>query len=68
MGGNIQEKLEGKGNRGRRRKQLLDGLKEYRRYWKLKVEGLALEEAMDLSIDRLRHDDDDDDDDDDDVK
>ena len=31
----------------------------------LKVEGLGLEEAMDLSYDRLRHDDDDDDDNDD---
>jgi hypothetical protein len=26
------------GRRGRRRKQLLDGLKENRRYWKLKEE------------------------------
>jgi hypothetical protein len=71
MEGNIKGKLEENGKRGRRRKQLLDGRKEYRRYWKLKLEGLALKEAMDLSIDRLRHDDgggDDDDDDDDDVK
>jgi hypothetical protein len=36
----IEEKLEGRieimGRRGRRRKQLLDYLKEKRRYWKLK--------------------------------
>jgi hypothetical protein len=41
------------GRRGRRRKQLLDDLKEKRRYWKLKEEALcgelALEEATDLS-------------------
>ena len=43
--------------RGRRRKRLLDDLKEERGYWKLKEEALgrnvcgelALEEAMDLS-------------------
>jgi hypothetical protein len=36
----IEEKLEGRlemtGSRGRRRKQLLDDLKEKRRYWRLK--------------------------------
>jgi hypothetical protein len=36
----IEGKLEGRremtGRRGRRRKQLLDGLKEKRRYWKFK--------------------------------
>jgi hypothetical protein len=38
----IERKLEGRiemtGRRGRRRKQLLDDLKEKRRYWKLKEE------------------------------
>jgi hypothetical protein len=49
------------GKRGRRRKQLLGDLKEKRGYWKLKEEALdrtyrelALEEATDLSQDRLR--------------
>jgi hypothetical protein len=40
----IEGKLEGRmemtGRRGRRRKQLLDDLKERRRYWKLKEEAL----------------------------
>jgi hypothetical protein len=40
----IEGKLEGgiemTGKRGRRRKQLLDDLKEKRRYWKLKEEAL----------------------------
>jgi hypothetical protein len=40
----IEGKLEGRtemrGRRGRRRKQLLDDLKEERRYWKLKEEAL----------------------------
>jgi hypothetical protein len=56
----IEGKLEGRiemtGRRGRRREQLLDDLKEKRRYWKLKEEALiapcgelALEETMDLS-------------------
>jgi hypothetical protein len=44
----FEGKLKGKiymtGRRGRRRKQLLDGLKEKRRYWKLK------EEAPDRNI------------------
>ena len=31
---------EGKGRRGRRRKQLLDSLKKTRKYWKLKAEAL----------------------------
>jgi hypothetical protein len=35
--GNIEEK----GRRGRRRTQLLDGLREKRRYWKLKEKALA---------------------------
>jgi hypothetical protein len=42
-------KLEGRtGRRGRRRKQLLDDLKEKRRYWKLK------EEALDRTLWRTR--------------
>jgi hypothetical protein len=40
----IEGKLEGRieitGRRGRRRKHLLDDLKEKRRYWKLKEEAL----------------------------
>jgi hypothetical protein len=40
----IEGKLEGRiemtGRRGRRRKKLLDDLKEKRRYWKLKQEVL----------------------------
>jgi hypothetical protein len=55
-------KIMGTRRRGRRRKQLLDDLKEARRYWKLKQEAqvrtlwrthVSLEEAMDLSQDRL---------------
>jgi hypothetical protein len=56
----IEGKLEGRiemtGRRGRRRKQLLDDLKEKRIYWKLKEKALdptcgevALEGATDLS-------------------
>ena len=40
--------IEMTGRRGRRRKQLLDGLKEKREYWKLK------EEALDLTLLRTR--------------
>jgi hypothetical protein len=44
----IEGKLEGRiemtGRRGKRRKQLLDDLKDERRYWKLK------EEALDRSL------------------
>jgi hypothetical protein len=40
----IEEKIEGRidvtGRRGKRRKQLLDDLKEQRRYWILKEEAL----------------------------
>jgi hypothetical protein len=40
----IEGKFEGRtemmGRRGRRRKQLLDDIKEKRRYWKLKKEAL----------------------------
>jgi hypothetical protein len=56
----IEGKLEGRikmtGRRGRRRKQILDDLKEKIGYWKLNEEALdrtyrelALEEATDLS-------------------
>jgi hypothetical protein len=48
----IEGKLEGRiemtGRRGRRRKQLLDDLKEKIRYWKLK------EEAVDRTLWRTR--------------
>jgi hypothetical protein len=48
----IEGKLEGRiemtGRRGRRRKQLLDGLKEKKRYWKFK------EEALDRTLWRTR--------------
>jgi hypothetical protein len=48
----IEGKLEGRiemtGRRGRRRKQLLDDLKEKKRYWKLK------EEALDRTLWRTR--------------
>jgi hypothetical protein len=48
----IEGKLEGRiamtGRRGRRCKQLLDDLKEKRRYWKLK------EEALDCTLWRTR--------------
>jgi hypothetical protein len=36
IGGKIEENVEVTGRRGRRRKQLLDKLKETRKYWKLK--------------------------------
>jgi hypothetical protein len=52
----IEGKIDGIGRRGRRYKQLLDGLKGTRRYWKLKQEALdrilwrtCIEESMDLS-------------------
>jgi hypothetical protein len=48
----IEGKLEGRiemtGRRGRRRKQLLDNVKEKRRYWKLK------DEALDRTVWRTR--------------
>jgi hypothetical protein len=48
----IEGKLEGRiemtGRRGRRRKQLLDDLKEKRRYWKFK------EELLDYTLWRTR--------------
>jgi hypothetical protein len=38
--GKFERMIEIMGRRGRRRKQLLDDLKEKRRYWKLKKETL----------------------------
>jgi hypothetical protein len=38
--GKIEGRMEKTGRRGRRRKQLLDDLKEKRRYWNLKEEAL----------------------------
>jgi hypothetical protein len=58
----VKGKMEEAGRRGRRHKQLLDDLKENRRYWNLKEEALIalcvelmLEEATDLSQVRLRN-------------
>jgi hypothetical protein len=39
--GKLEGRIEMTGRRGRRRKQLLDDLKENRRYWKLKEEALG---------------------------
>jgi hypothetical protein len=54
--GELEGRIEMTGKRGRRRRQILDDLKEKRRYWKLKEEALdctmwrtALEGATDLS-------------------
>jgi hypothetical protein len=44
----MENKIEGKGIRGRRRKQLLDDLKDMGRYWPLK------EEALDRTLWRIR--------------
>jgi hypothetical protein len=46
--GKIEGRTEMTGRRGRRRKQLLDDLKEKRIYWKLK------EEALDRTLWRTR--------------
>jgi hypothetical protein len=46
--GKIEGGIEVTGRRGRRRKQLLNDLKENRRYWKLK------EEALDSTLWRTR--------------
>jgi hypothetical protein len=46
--GKLEERIEMKGRRGRRRKQLLDYVKEKRRYWKLN------EEALDRALWRTR--------------
>ena len=39
-GGNVEGKTEGTERRGRKRKQLLDDLKEMRGFWKLEQEAL----------------------------
>jgi hypothetical protein len=46
--GELEGRIEVTGRRGRRRMQLLDDLKEKRRYWKLK------EEALDRTLWRIR--------------
>jgi hypothetical protein len=46
--GKLERRIEMTGKRGRRCMQLLDGLKEKRRYWKLK------EEALDRTLWRTR--------------
>jgi hypothetical protein len=46
--GKLQGRIEMTGRRGRRRKQLLDDLKEKKIYWKLK------EEALDRTLWRTR--------------
>jgi hypothetical protein len=46
--GKLEERIEMTGRQGRRRKQLLDDLKEKKRYWKLK------EEALDRTLWRTR--------------
>jgi hypothetical protein len=46
--GKVEGRIETTGRRWRRRKQLLDDLKENRRYWKLK------EEALDRTLWRTR--------------
>jgi hypothetical protein len=46
--GKLEARIEMTGRRGRRGKQLLDDLKEKRRYWKLK------EEALDRTLWRTR--------------
>jgi hypothetical protein len=46
--GKVEGRVEKMGRRGRRRKHLLDDLKEKRRYWKLK------EEALDFTVSRIR--------------
>jgi hypothetical protein len=59
--GKIKGGIEVTGRRGRRCRKLLDDLKERRGYSHLKEEaldytmwgGLALEDALDLSLDRL---------------
>ena len=60
--GKIERRVEVTVTRGRRRKQALDDLKKSRGYWKLKEEAPdrtlwepVLEEAVDLSWDRLRN-------------
>jgi hypothetical protein len=48
IGGKLEGRIEITERRGRRRKQLLEDLKEKRRYWKLK------EEALDCTLWRTR--------------
>jgi hypothetical protein len=48
MEGKIEGRIEVRGRRGRRHKQLLDELKETGSYWKLK------EEALDCTLRRTR--------------
>ena len=59
IGGKIKGQIEVSGRRGRRRKKLLDDLKDRRGYCQLKEEaldrlcgGIVLEEALDLPFDR----------------
>jgi hypothetical protein len=40
IAGKLEGRIEMMGRRGKRRKQLLDDLKENKRYWKLKKEAL----------------------------
>jgi hypothetical protein len=59
--GKIERRIEVKGRRGRRRKQILYDRKEKRGYWKLRKQEIALngevalEEAVELSYGRLRN-------------
>jgi len=54
--GKIEGRIEVQGRRGRRNRQVLDELRETRRYWKLNEEALALggelalEEIMDCGL------------------
>jgi hypothetical protein len=48
IGGKLEGRMEMTGRRERRRKQLLDDIKEKRRYWKLK------EVALDRTVWRTR--------------
>jgi hypothetical protein len=58
----MEGKIEGTRRRRRRHRQILYDLKEEKIYWNLKEEALdllsgdlGLEQAMDLSPDKLRH-------------
>jgi hypothetical protein len=57
--GKIKEEMQVTRTRGRRRKTLLDALKDKRGYSHLKEDavcgGIVLEEALDLSSDRIRN-------------
>jgi hypothetical protein len=59
--GKVEGNTEVMGRKGRRHKQVLDDLKEMRRYWQLKDEAvtalsgnLAVQDAMDLSQEGIR--------------